>query len=50
MVLTFGDDQKGFKVQFATDDGKVMCAKMRGVHPAAPAQKETSTWLCSLTS
>ena len=28
VVLTFGDDQKGFKLQFATDEGKEICAKV----------------------
>lgn len=29
VVLTFGEDQKGFKLQFLTDEGKDICAKMR---------------------
>ena len=29
VVLTFGDDQKNFKLQFQTDEGKEICAKMR---------------------
>eukprot|EP01048_Picozoa_sp_COSAG05_P013244 COSAG05_NODE_1391_length_5001_cov_6495.224194_5_plen_118_part_00 len=29
-MLTFGDDQKGFKLRLATDEGKTICAKMRG--------------------
>jgi hypothetical protein len=29
VVLTFGEDQKGFKLQFQTDEGKEICAKMR---------------------
>lgn len=31
VVLTFGDDQKGFKLRLATDQGKTICGKMRGV-------------------
>jgi hypothetical protein len=29
VVLTFGDDQKGFRLQFQTEEGKEICAKMR---------------------
>jgi len=29
VVLTFGEDQKGFRLQFHTDEGKEICAKMR---------------------
>jgi hypothetical protein len=29
-VLTFGEDQKGFKLRLATDQGKDICGRMRG--------------------
>lgn len=29
VVLTFGEDQKGFRLQLQTDEGKDICAKMR---------------------
>ena len=43
MVLTFGDDQKGFKLQFATDEGKEICAKMR-----KPSARLLTTFLAGL--
>ena len=42
VVLTFGDDQKGFKLQFATDEGKEICAK---VSATADGKSASSTEL-----
>ena len=46
MVLTFGDDQKGFKLQFATDEGKEICAKVS----TTPLADEPSGWAALLTA
>eukprot|EP01045_Picozoa_sp_COSAG04_P044670 COSAG04_NODE_15272_length_537_cov_1.063927_1_plen_50_part_01 len=48
MVLTFGDDQKGFKLQFATDEGKEICAKVSTTKladdPSGPGLRCSQRW------
>ena len=46
VVLTFGDDQKGFKLQFATDEGKEICAKVS----ATASRRPFWAWAALLTA